>query len=457
MNLFKSSLYWRLLVWFCVANLLVLLVGSFLTQRFIEYTTAVEIDWRALAQDANQQYESGGVQALAAWRADQRQEGVDATLYEDSKPLLPMRVPSSVRAVLSESIAAGQDLVMQPRHGIYLAVTQITGSDGHSRQLVAMSRTHARLRRQTRGKILFGVQLLLSLLFIGLIGWWLARSVARPVEALRDATRRMATGELSTRVGRPRGSRNDELARLAYDFDAMAERIEALVARDRRVLQDLSHELRSPLARLQLILDLARRSTDASEAASYFTQAETEIARLDRMTGEMLALSRLEGGIPGTACEELDLIESTRECVEQALLEAQTRNITLRLAVPNEPAIVNGSAQLIERALSNLIGNAIKFSPEGGEVDVSLVMMEAFAELRVRDHGPGVPESELALMFRPFFRGSNAVHVEGHGLGLAIVERVVKVHIGELWAHNCEDGGLEIVLRLPLASGETLV
>jgi two-component system OmpR family sensor kinase len=457
MNPFKSSLYWRLLVWFCVANLLVLLVGSFLTQRFIEYTTAVEIDWSTLAQDANQQYESGGLQALAAWRVEQRHDGVDATLYEDGKPLLPMRVPSSVQAALSESLAAGHDLVMQPRHRFYLAVTQITGGDGHSRQLVAMSRTHARLRPQTRGTILFGMQLVLSLFFIGLIGWWLARSVARPVEALRDATRRMAAGELSTRVGRPRGSRHDELARLAYDFDAMAERIEALVAHDRRVLQDLSHELRSPLARLQLILDLAQRSTDASEAASYFTQAETEIARLDRMTGEMLALSRLEGGIPGMACEELDLVESTRQCVEQARLEAQARTITLRLAVPAEPAIVCGSAQLIERALANLIGNAIKFSPAGGGIDVSVVITEAFAEVRVRDHGPGVPAAELASLFRPFFRGSNALHAEGHGLGLAIVERVVKIHLGELLAYNCEDGGLEIVLRLPLASGDTLV
>ncbi|MDQ6680333.1 MAG: HAMP domain-containing histidine kinase [Pseudomonadota bacterium] len=454
MNPFKSSLYWRLLVWFCVANLMVLLLGSFLTQRFIEYTTAVEIDWNALAQDANQRYEAGGMQGLAAWRAGQRHQGVDATLYEEGEPLLQMRVPSSVRSLLSESIAAGHDLVMQPRHGVYLAVTQVTGSDGQVRQLVAMSRTHARLRPQTRAWILFGVQLVLSLLFIGLIGWWLARSIARPVEALRKATRRMAAGDLSTRVGPPVGSRSDELAQLAYDFDAMAERIEALVAHDRRVLQDLSHELRSPLARLQLILDLAQRTADPSEAAAYFTQAETEIARLDRMTGEMLALSRLEGGIPGMACEPLDVVASTRECVEHAQIEAQARRITIGLAVPDEPLVVHGSAQLIERALDNLIGNAIKFGPEGSEVDVTVTTDAAIVQVSVRDHGPGVPEAELASLFRAFFRGSNAVHADGHGLGLAIVERVVKIHAGELRAHNREGGGLELTLRLPLASDD---
>lgn len=454
MNPFKSSLYWRLLVWFCVANLLVLLVGSFLTQRFIEYTTAVEINWTGLAQDADQHYQQGGVQALADWRAQQRHEGIDATLYEHGRALLPMRLPSALQPIVAESIEAGHDLVMQPHRGFYLSVTQVSGDDGQARQLVAMSRSHTRLRPQTRANILFGVQLGLSLLFIGLIGWWLARSVARPVEALRNATRRMAAGELSTRVGRPRGSRNDELAQLAYDFDAMAERIEALAAHDRRVLQDLSHELRSPLARLQLILDLARSSPE-SEKASYFTQAENEIARLDRMTGEMLALSRLEGGIAGIVCEPVDVVESMRECVEQANLEAQASGIQLDITpTPHPHIVVLGSATLFERAVDNLIGNAIKFSPAGSTVELTATILGGYVELTVSDRGPGVPEAELGSLFQPFFRGSNAVHAEGHGLGLAIVQRVVKIHGGELSARNREGGGLAVTLRMPLASGD---
>lgn len=452
MNPFKSSLYWRLLLWFCAANLLVLVFGSFLTQRFIEYTTAVEIDWSALAQDANQQYERGGIPALSEWRSQQRRQGVDATLYENGMPLVPIRLPRSVRSLLPESIAAGHDLVIRPRHGMYLAVTQVTADDGHARQLVAMSRTHAWVRPKTRSKILLGVQLALSLVFIGLIGWWLARSVARPVEALRHATRRMASGELSTRVGRIRGTRYNELTQLAHDFDAMAERIEALVAHQRRVLQDLSHELRSPLARLQLILDLAQRSAEPSEAADYFDQAETEIARLDRMTGEMLALSRLEGGIPGIACEELDLVEFARESMQQAQLEATAGGIALQLDAPGQSIVVQGSAQLIERAIDNLIGNAIKFSADGGQVFVAVSLAGRFAEVSVSDTGPGVPEAELGVLFRPFFRGSNAASAEGHGLGLAIVQRVVKIHGGELAASNREGGGLRVSMRFPLAS-----
>ncbi|TPG50253.1 sensor histidine kinase [Rhodanobacter glycinis] len=456
MNAFKSSIYWRLLVWFCVANLLVLFLGSFLTQRFIEYTTAVEINWTSLAQDADQVYESGGTPALATWAAQQRHEGIDVTLYENGRPLSPIRLSSSIQASLPAWLDAGHDILLQPRAGLYLSVQQITGSDGQARQLVALSRTHTRLRPQTRAKILLVVQLTLSLLFIGLVGWWVARSVARPVEALRHATRRMAAGELSTRVGRQGGMAHDELAQLAHDFDAMAERIEALVAHDRRVLQDLSHELRSPLARLHLILDLAQNSVDPAQAAAYFRQAESEIARLDRMTGEMLALSRLEGGIPGMSCENLDLIELARECLEQAELEAQARRIELRLSAPAAPVIVFGSAQLLERALDNLIANAIKFSVEGGQVELQVHEADGMAGLSVRDRGPGVPEAELESLFRPFFRGSNAARADGHGLGLAIVQRVAKIHGGELRATNRDGGGLDVHLSLPLAPADAM-
>ena len=450
MNPLKTSLYWRLLVWFCVANLLVLFLGGLFARRFIEYTTAVQIDWAALAQDADQAYESGGRRALATWVAQQREQGVEATLFENGEALVPIRLRGPLRPALQEWLSSGQSMVMQPRPGIYVAFQQVTGADGHTRQLLAMSRSHLRLRPQTREKIYLAIQLLLSLLFIGAVGWWVARSVARPVEALRRATRRMADGELSTRVGRQGGLAHDELAQLAGDFDLMAGRIEALVAHDRGVLQDLSHELRSPLARLQLILDLARRSGKPAEAASYFEEAEQEIARLDRMLGEMLALSRMESGLPGMEREPIELTTLVHGCLEQSRLEAQARHVDLCLTSVDS-IVVSGNAMLLERALGNLLANAIKFSPEGGTISLTLRVEQRFAELAVRDHGPGVPESELALLFRPFFRGSNAVQVEGHGLGLSIVQRVVQVHGGSVDVHNAEGGGLEVRLRLPLA------
>lgn len=449
MNPLKTSLYWRLLVWFCVANLLVLFLGGLFARRFIEFTTAVEINWTALAQEADQAYEHGGRDALAEWVVQQRQHGVEATLFEDGEALVPIRLHGAPRSLLQEWLASGQSIVLQPRPGFYIAFEQVTGADGHTRQLLAMSRSHLWLRPQAREKIYLAVQLLLSLLFIGVVGWWVARSVARPVKALRRATRRMADGELSARVGRQGGLAHDELAQLAGDFDLMAGRIEALVAHDRGVLQDLSHELRSPLARLQLILDLARRSDEPAEAAPYFLQAEQEIARLDRMLGEMLALSRMEGGLPGMEREPVELAVLAQDCLEQSRFEAEARQVELCLTRVDSP-VVSGNAMLLERALDNLLANAIKFSPEGSRVELSLRTDQRFAELAVRDHGPGVPESELALLFRPFFRGSNAARADGHGLGLSIVQRVVQVHGGSIEVSNAEGGGLEVRLRLPL-------
>jgi two-component system OmpR family sensor kinase len=450
-SLFRGTLYRRLLVWFCVGNLLVLFLGSMLTRGFIDYTTAKEIDWVALSQSADIAYESGGASALADWSMQQRHDGIEATLYENGQPLSPIHLHPPIERSLSSWLDADKDVVLQPWPGLYVAVQQITGDDGHPRQLVALSRSHARLPPQTRQLILWSVQLTLLLLFIGLLSWWVARSVSRPVEALRDATRRMAAGELSARVGRRRGDKHDELAQLAYDFDAMAERIEALVAHDRGVLQDLSHELRSPLARLHLILNLAQRSKDAVEAEPYFLQAEQEIDRLDRMTGEMLALSRLEGGIPGMNREPTELGALMREGIAQAELEADVRGVTFQIT-SDESVSVTGSPLLLERAMGNLIANAIKFSPVGGVVELSVRVVQGSAEFAIRDHGPGVPQAELASLFRPFYRGSNAVRAEGHGVGLAIVQRVVQAHAGEIFAENAAGGGLRVQLWLPVTA-----
>lgn len=451
MNPLRSSLYWRLLLGFCLANLVVLFVGGALAQRFIEYSTAVEIDWPTLAGDARDAYQSGGEPALQAWSQTQRHEGIEATLFEHGRPLSSFRLYGPIQRDLPNLLGAGHDLLMQPRPGLYLAVQAVAGDDGRSYQLVALSRSHTRLRQHTRQRIELTVQAALSLLLVGGIGWWIARSVARPVAALRAATQRMAAGELSTRVSWRGSSRRDELAQLAGDFDAMAERIEALVAHDRGVLQDLSHELRSPLARLQLILDFAERSANPAEAAGYFRQAEQEIARLDRLTGEMLALSRLEGGLPGMQAESVDLAALLRDAAARATLEAAARHIQLDVQADTE-ARVTGNAQLLERAIDNVLGNAIKFGTPGTTVQLTLDRVDGqHVELTVRDHGPGVPQAELAMLFRPFFRGSNAAHADGLGLGLGIVQRVVQVHGGRVRAVNAAGGGLAVTLRLPLA------
>jgi signal transduction histidine kinase len=269
---------------------------------------------------------------------------------------------------------------------------------------------------------------------------------------MRAATRKVAAGEFTTRVDKRWSNAHDELGQLASDFNGMAERIEVLVAHDRGVLQDLSHELRSPLARLHLILDLAQHSATADEAAVHFKHAEREIVRMDRMTTEMLALSRLEGGLPGMERDSVDIADLTKERLDAAHVEAEARGIDLKIRSTG-PVFVWGSGILLERALDNIIANAIKFSPDRGTVDVDVEQDQQSATVRIRDHGPGVPAEELGLLFRPFFRGTNAMHANGHGLGLAIVHRVVHVHGGDVTAQNAEGGGLAITMRLPGAEG----
>ncbi|WP_230474738.1 HAMP domain-containing sensor histidine kinase [Dyella monticola] len=446
---FRSPLFWRLLISVCIANLLVLMLGGLLTRSFIAYSMQQDFDWAAMAQAANDAYETGGASGLDTWVRQERGDGVDATLFENGEPLRDIRLPPSIRHLLPDWLSSGQNIALHPYPGLYIAVQNVTGSDGHARQLVAVSSSRTRIPPRTRGNILIGVQLALSLLMIGAIGWWVARSVARPVEVMRTATRKMASGEFTTRVEKRWSSKHDELGQLARDFNGMAERIQILVAHDRGVLQDLSHELRSPLARLHLILDLAQHSSDPQDAAAHFQRAEQEIARMDRMTAEMLALSRLEGGLPGMERESVDLLALVADRVAAARIDAQARNIGLQLA-DEGPVTVDGSSILLERALDNVISNAIKFSPPDGVVQIHVSKAQQQVQVRVRDHGPGVPEEERHLLFRPFFRGTNAAQAGGHGLGLAIVQRVMQVHGGDVDAQNGADDGLEVTLRLPL-------
>lgn len=298
-----------------------------------------------------------------------------------------------------------------------------------------------------------GMGILLAILTSGLVCFLLARYVTAPVVRLRAATQRLAQGDLTARAGALRTGRRDELAELVRDFDSMAERIESLINAQSRLLNDISHELRSPLARLNVALGLARQRT-GPEAVATLDRIEREANRLNELIGRLLMLARLEGGESSADKVRIRLDELLRDVVEDARYEAQGRNC--RVVCPMiEPCEISGSPSLLRSAIENVVRNGLRYTGEGTEVEVRLECFEAVdaakAVIRVMDSGPGVPEDALDKLFRPFYRIADARDRQsgGVGLGLSITERAVRLHGGSVRAMNRPGGGLTVEIHLP--------
>ncbi|MFP5393877.1 MAG: ATP-binding protein, partial [Gammaproteobacteria bacterium] len=288
---------------------------------------------------------------------------------------------------------------------------------------------------------------LASLLFAGLLAWYFSR----PIRALRDAFDAAAGGDLSPRFAKGGGVRADELTDLGRDFDRMSAQLRTLMDGQRRLLHDVSHELRSPLARLQAAIGLAHQRPDRIDAS--LERIERESVRMDKLVGELLTLSRLEAAPALPAQEDIALMDLVEEIAGDASFEAEQSGRTL--AVSGMALVtVRGAPDLLWRAIENVVRNAIKHSPPGGTVTLRLEADAQQARIDVLDRGPGVAPADLAAIFQPFFRSEpTANNVDGHGLGLAIAQRVVLAHGGSIGAENRDGGGLRVTIALPVAQG----
>lgn len=290
----------------------------------------------------------------------------------------------------------------------------------------------------------------------GLVCYGLARYLVAPLIVLRDVTARFAAGEHTVRVGTRIGRRRDETTQLARDFDEMAERIESLMKLQRQLIGDISHELRSPLARLNVALDLARQNT-GSEAEHALNRIEEEAQELNNMIGELLMLTRLESGNDSVHMTAIDIAELIREIAGDGDFEAQGSNRGVTLFECDE-CFIDGNSDLLRRAIENVVRNAINYTAENTTVEISIRRQPSdFVEITVRDHGPGVPESELCNIFQPFYRTSESRERQtgGTGLGLAITERAVLLHHGTIAAENADSGGLIIHLTFASSTGRS--
>jgi two-component system OmpR family sensor kinase len=289
---------------------------------------------------------------------------------------------------------------------------------------------------------------IVSFAVAALLAWY----VSKPIRFLRRAFDTAAQGNLDARIGNGLGRRRDELADLGRDFDRTAAKLKGLMDGQRRLLHDVSHELRSPLARLQAAIGLAKQHPDNVDAT--MDRIEREAERMDRLVDEILTLSRVESGMSAVPEESVDLALLLHDVVEDAAFEAQARSLSVAIDIdvrPPGPVIVSGNPEMLHRALENIVRNAVRHTPSGGTVSVSCTRETAARTivLTIGDDGPGVEPSELASIFEPFFRGSGAKATQGHGLGLAIARRVIEAHGGNVAASNRSSGGLAVRIRLP--------
>jgi two-component system OmpR family sensor kinase len=285
-----------------------------------------------------------------------------------------------------------------------------------------------------------------SLLSSALLAW----HFAKPIRRLRQAFDAVAAGKLDTRIGGKAKGGGDELTDLGHDFDRMAQRLESVLEAQRRLMHDVSHEMRSPLARLQAAIGLARQRPERVHAS--LERIERESVRMDGMIGEVLALARLDAGGTGAARDEVGVEDLVAEVVDDASYEAQAAGKSVSFDAPGA-SCVQASTELLHSAVENVVRNAIKHTADGTGVHVSVAADESkrLVAITVCDQGPGVPEDELELIFRPFQRGSDGGKLPGHGLGLAIADRVVRNHGGTISARNRDAGGLCVEIVLPLA------
>lgn len=290
---------------------------------------------------------------------------------------------------------------------------------------------------------------LLANLIVGLVSAaFLAWYFSKPIRSLRNAFDAVADGKLETRVGPSMGSRRDELADLSHDFDRMADRLQTLMDSQRHLLHDVSHELRSPLARLQAAIGLVRQKPE--KLASTMDRIELESVRIDTLVGELLTLSRLEAGVMGSLQEDVNMGELVADIVDDARFEAEIQGRTVDFQ-GNCDVIVQGRADLLGRAIENVVRNAVKHTPQGSWVLVKAAYSahQNLLQLSILDNGAGVPAAEIDKIFEPFFRGSSGSGNDGHGLGLAIAQRVIQAHGGTIKARNRAGGGLCVEMTFP--------
>ena len=444
------GLFWKIFLSFMVAMTVTSVGAIYVTYQIVSRPlTQTEFEGRdRIIGDVSEALARGGERGLKNWLNDNPRPARGTVLLvtnERGDELLGRAMPRELRALLNFRPPGRRPDRPPNFQGVQLTPV-LTGPDG----------TEYRMLFARAPITIFGILmwpgtsvavLSIAIVAAAVMSLLLARYVSAPIVRLQKASRSLAAGALETRVGAPSTRRGDEVGKLARDFDAMAERIQALVMSKETLLRDVSHELRSPLARIRMALALAERRAGA-ESRPDLARIEREAERLDALVGQVMTLTRLRTtDAPRRDLVRLDalvgeVVDDARFEYPDALVEyAPAREVSLR-----------GDAGGLKSAIENVVRNALIYGDRSKPIEVRLDVGATTATIRVLDRGPGVPEAELTRIFEPFYRTdkSRDHRQDGQGIGLAITTRVTELHGGSVKAENRAEGGLEIAIELPL-------
>lgn len=482
----RSRLFWKIFIWFWGATVL---IG--LSLYFFVLTTqpdAMPPQWRrsvsaslsSVGKSMAAKWEKNGQTGLAdsidqldrswqhgAWLYNAAGQELSGNKIPGPPPGVPFKAPppgAPTYQLLKEIAlkALTENSEFQMAGPAVIAAQSVHADSGKEYAFVALipppnaERTLARPEQQIIGGTI-------ALMMSFLICFGLVRYLTSPLIKLREATQHFADGNLSARTDAAKQGRRDEVADLGRDFDVMAGHIETLVESQRQLLGDISHELRSPLTRLNMALALSRRCATqdkgGAEMQAALDRIGRETKRLDALIGQLLELARLESdGV--SAKEDCDIQSLLLEIIADANFEAEVKQCSVQL-LETQHVVIHGTKSLLYSAFENIIRNAIRHTAKESSVEVRLNTASApnypdYIVVKVRDHGAGVPVDSLNRLFHPFYRVEAARdrNSGGVGLGLAITKRAIELHGGEVIANNHPQGGLEVEVRLPLTSKE---
>ena len=448
------SLFLRIFVLFWVA--MALIVGGSIAITFTvaarEYESPEAQRRPNVALQASEVLAKGGLPALQQWLEKNKNSIPDRDLFvigPDGQDILGRSLSEgAARRLEFFNRESGQP---PPRNfRPQRTAPQIVAPDGATYTVLLVPRRPSIFGALSLPGISLTI-LCIALVVSAFASWWLAQHLSAPIRRIQEGARALATENLDVRVSAGLEGRKDELAVLARDFDAMADQLKSNRSATTQLLRDISHELRSPLARMRVAVGLARQPP--ADLPRQLDRLEREIERLDALISQVLKLARLHGTDAPYEREAFDVEEVIEEVVRDANFEGAVKNCTVELTgAANSTA--HGNRELLRSAVENVLRNAVRYSPPGASVQVNVERTAAGLSILIRDRGPGVPAGDLERIFEPFYRVAESRDRDsgGEGIGLAITSQVMKAHGGSARADNHSGGGLEVRLSLPRAA-----